>query len=280
MIFRWSNKFYFKIFIIYLLLALNFLYADEWTIYDSFENNNFDGVPGLIVWSQGGDVNWTIDSDAIDGTYSAKSGSINDNQTSTISTTAEIPYLPGSISFSFKTSTETNYDKLKFYVDGTVREEWDGINPWTDVTFVLNPSSSIYTFTWEYYKDGSVSSNDDAVWIDNIRITGHEIEVDAGPDIEITFEHDGIPGGEVQMDGTNTYPDENANLSIPGLVAWFQSEMEWYLSEDQGNVLATGPNPIITLDCSMNDSFIDTCIGDHTVILNIAWKTLISYPNS
>ena len=267
---KFKNIIKFICIIIYLSSA-KLLIAGEWTIFEGFESNSFDGIPDSLVWTQGGDADWVIDSDASEGSYSARSGVITHSQTSTISTTAEIPYLPGKISFSFKTSTEPNYDKLKFYVDGVEREQWDGINSWTNVEFVLNPSPNTYTFTWEYYKDGSVDTNDDAVWIDDIRITGHEIVVNAGAPIDTVFIHDGVLGGNVQLDGSGTYPDENADLSVPGLVAWFENQMNWYLSNNLDSVIATGVRPIVNLDCIMSEDD-NLCIGNHTIVLKIEFS--------
>ena len=266
---RFKNNIYIHLLIV-CISAISLLDAEEWTIHESFENNNFDGIPDTLSWVQGGDADWTIDTNGADGTYSARSGLITHNQTSSLSTTVEIPYLPGSIKFSYKVSTEPNYDKLFFYVNGAERSRWDGVHEWSDTTFVLTPGT--YTFKWEYFKDGSVDTNDDAVWIDDISITGHNIVVDAGNDISLDFIHDAIPGGEVQLDGTNTYPDEDANLSIPALAIWFQNQMNWYSIDDLDNILATGPNPTISLDCTMSTE-VDTCFGEHDIILKIAFGT-------
>ena len=268
---RFKNHLYFLLICIS-IWANALLFAEEWTIQESFENNDFNGVTDLSAWVQGGDAPWTIDATyASDGIYSARSGVITDNQVSSITTSVDIPYLPGSVQFSYKISTESNYDKLKFYVNGSEKVIGDGLYDWADTTFVLTPGS--YTFKWEYYKDGSVSNNDDAVWIDNIRIIGHNIVVNAGNDSNLNFIHDAAPGGEVQLDGSNTYPDENANLSIPALAAWFQNQMKWYSINDMDNILATGVNPSISLDCSMSDDIIDMCVGEHDIVLKIAFGT-------
>ena len=152
---RFKNTIYIRLLIV-CISAISLLIAEEWTIHESFENNDFNGIPDTLSWEIGppSDAEWIIDTDASDGTYSARSGAITHNQTSSISTSVEIPYLPGSIQFSYKTSTEANYDKLIFYVNGSERAQWDGVHEWADTTFVLTPGS--YTFKWEYLKDGSV----------------------------------------------------------------------------------------------------------------------------
>ena len=151
---RFTNSIYFKLLIVYVLVN-SLLIGEEWNIYEGFENNNFEGIPDSLVWTQSGDADWTIDGiDPSDGTYSARSGLITHSQTSSLNTSVEIPYLPGSIAFSYKVSTEQTYDKLIFYVNGTERAQWNGLHEWTDTTLALTPGS--YTFKWEYNKDGSV----------------------------------------------------------------------------------------------------------------------------
>ncbi|MBC8311860.1 MAG: tandem-95 repeat protein [Candidatus Marinimicrobia bacterium] len=317
---RFKNSILFRLLIVS-FSAISVLIAEEWTIHESFENNNFNGIPDVLSWAQGGDANWSIDTQASDGTYSARSGVITHNQTSSISTSAEIPYLPGSIKFSYKLESEDVYDYLKFYVNGSIRGQWSGVQDWADTTFALTPGN--YEFKWEYAKysdpgtcgggqlsdcsgdgdcctagwatdntpdcleqqygcdltcyesDGgtcsSASSSIDAVWIDNISIIGHNIVVNAGTDFSQDFPHDGSPGGEVQFDGTSTYPDENANLSIPALAVWFQNQMKWYSIDDMDNLLATGPNPTVSLDCAMSNDITNMCVGEHDIVLKIAF---------
>ncbi|MBT6871144.1 MAG: hypothetical protein HOA66_06800, partial [Candidatus Marinimicrobia bacterium] len=317
---RIKNSIFFRLLIV-CLSAISLLIAEEWNIHESFENNDFNGIPDLLSWEHSGDENWTIDTNASEGTYSARSGAIEHNETSSISTSAEIPYLPGSIKFSYKLESEDVYDYLNFYVNGSVRGQWSGVQDWADTTFALTPGN--YEFKWEYAKysdpgtcvegqlsdcsgdgdccsanwatdttadcleqqyncdltcygnDGgtcsSTSSEIDAVWIDNISIIGHNIVVDAGSPVAANFTHDATPGGVVQLDGTNTYPDDNANLSIPALAVWFQNQMKWYSINDLDNVLATGPNPTITLDCAMSDDITNMCVGEHDIVLKIAF---------
>ena len=49
------------------LILLSFLFSlsisQEWTIAESFENNNFSGIPHTLSWTQGGNANWSIDTD-------------------------------------------------------------------------------------------------------------------------------------------------------------------------------------------------------------------------
>ena len=83
---------------------------------EDFETNNFS----KFAWQQGGDAPWTITGTApYEGLYSAKSGNINDNQSSELSVSMDVS-LQDTISFWKKVSCEahpgyTDYDFLAFY---------------------------------------------------------------------------------------------------------------------------------------------------------------------
>ena len=42
------------------------------------------------------------------------------------------------------------------------------------------------------------------------------------------------------------------------------------LNYDLDNILGTGPNPTISLDCTMSTE-VDTCSGEHDIVLKIAF---------
>jgi hypothetical protein len=131
-------------------------------VVEDFESGDFEALP----WQNSSIVPWTIEEEIVfNGDYSAKSGAISHNQTSTL----QIPYVlesEGVITFSVKTSTEATYDKLQFYVNSSVQEEWSGENDWA--TFEYTIPAGTYTFKWVYRKDANNSEGQDAVWIDDI----------------------------------------------------------------------------------------------------------------
>lgn len=99
------------------------------------------------------------------GLQSAESGDIDNNETSTMSLILGYSGA-GTISFWVNTSTENNFDFLRFYVDGAQVGTWSGTTDWTQVSFPV--TAGTHTLTWEYDKDGSVSSGSDTVWVDTI----------------------------------------------------------------------------------------------------------------
>ncbi|MFP4470620.1 MAG: T9SS type A sorting domain-containing protein, partial [Bacteroidales bacterium] len=160
-------------------------------------------------WSFGGDADWTIDNTtAWDGVYSAKSGNIGDNQTTTMMYSMEVASA-GVISFYRKVSSESGYDYLQFYIDNTLQDEWAGELDWQEVTY--NVSAGTHTFKWVYEKDSYVSSGDDCGWIDFIIFPpAAAVNAQAGP------------GGEIC---------EGENFQCSGSAAYYTS-VEWTTGGD------------------------------------------------
>ncbi len=129
---------------------------------EDFETGDFSSYG----WTFGGNADWFIDSaDPYAGSYCAKSGDINDDQTSVMQVTLDC--AAGNISFYYKVSSEEWCDKLKFYIDGIEKDAWSGEIGWTQSSS-YSVSEGEHTFKWVYVKDYSVSSNDDCAWVDNI----------------------------------------------------------------------------------------------------------------
>jgi len=121
-------------------------------------------------WQFEDDGDWVIiDNDVYEGSFSAKSGSIDDEQASTISIDVSVPMVT-TVSFYVKVSSESGYDKLSFKIDGAVQEAWSGEEAWSLKEFDVTEGD--HTFAWEYSKDGSVGNGSDCAWIDYIILPG------------------------------------------------------------------------------------------------------------
>ncbi len=130
-------------------------------ILEDFETGNFNSFPWIMSATP-----WTVvNSGAYAGTYAAKSGTITHSQSTTMTTT-RILSSGGDLSFWYKVSSESGYDYLKFYVDGSVVQSWSGTVDWTQYTYTLTAGTR--ELKWEYMKDGSVDSGSNCAWIDNI----------------------------------------------------------------------------------------------------------------
>jgi endoglucanase len=128
---------------------------------ENFETNDLRKFP----WENSGDESWsTTQQESNSGNFSAQSGSIGGNQTTSLEVT--INCASGYITFYRKVSSESGFDHLKFYIDGQEQDDWSGQHDWAEVSFPVDVG--IRTFEWTYSKDGSVSNGDDTAWIDDI----------------------------------------------------------------------------------------------------------------
>ena len=75
------------------------------------------------------------------------------------------------LSFRYRSSSETNYDYLRFYVDGTQKFQTSGNTSWTTYTFTATSTKS-YLFKWAFEKDYSADSYDDCGYIDDVTYSG------------------------------------------------------------------------------------------------------------
>jgi PKD repeat protein len=131
-------------------------------IVEDWETGDFS----KFEWETGGNTNWTITNvGPYEGTYTAKSGDINDNQSSYLSISYNVT-SNGEISFFKKVSSESSYDFLSFYIDNNLQESWSGEIAWSASSYPI--TSGQHTFKWEYSKDVSVSSGSDCGLVDYI----------------------------------------------------------------------------------------------------------------
>lgn len=169
---------------------------------EDFETGDFS----QFAW-QMGSYGWEITSNNVfEGSYSAKSATISHNQSSTISLVTDVP-TNGTISFYRKVSSESNYDYLRFYINGTQQAQWAGEVSWSEVSFPVSAGTNV-EFKWSYEKDYSVSTGSDCGWIDYITFPG--IGGTEMPIINVSL--DNIDFGEVLLEETAT-----AELSLYNL---------------------------------------------------------------
>ena len=136
---------------------------------DNFESGNLQSH-----WTTSGSSSWNVQSsNAISGTYSAKAGGITHGQSTALEVQVSTPFAVDGF-FDYKVSSENNYDYLIFCIDNTAcsrysnyQMRWSGIN---SGTHSFTAVAGTHTYTWKYEKDGSVNSNSDTAWIDNVII--------------------------------------------------------------------------------------------------------------
>ncbi len=126
----------------------------------------FEGGFNMDGWTQG-DYPWELTTaEHVGGVASARSCStLSHNQTSEM-TLAVSAATADSVSFWYKVSSETNYDKFHFYIDGVEKIVTSGQVAWTRAAYALAAGDHLLKFS--YSKDGSVSSYSDCAWVDDI----------------------------------------------------------------------------------------------------------------
>ena len=94
----------------------------------------------------------------------ASSGASADSQTNSLSLTYST--AEGIGSFDYKVSSETNWDRLEFYLNGVLLQRWSGEVGWATYQFAVPAGTN--SFEWRYVKDANFSAGLDAAYIDNL----------------------------------------------------------------------------------------------------------------
>ena len=138
------------------------IYLPIGRVSEDFETGNFLKFPWVNTYNP-----WEIvTSNVYAGTYSAKSKTgLSHNASSILQITMQA-HADGNISYFRRVSSEANYDKFTFYIDGEAKETVSGNSSYQLSSFPVTAGTHVYRF--EYKKDVSVSSGSDCVWIDNI----------------------------------------------------------------------------------------------------------------
>lgn len=130
---------------------------------EDFESMNFTTFP----WSNSSNKPWAITTDETHGgSYCARSATgLSANATSqmSITWTSEVA---DSIRFWYKVSSEENYDKFYFSIDGSNKVSASGEVDWTRAAYPV--AAGTHTFLFKYTKDRSRESGSDCAWVDDI----------------------------------------------------------------------------------------------------------------
>lgn len=132
-------------------------------LYDDFETGDFSKVN----WVNASPYPWTIsDEGAYEGGYCMRSSCQGvSNGISQIEVSVFIPFN-GEMSFYGRISSENNWDKGSFYLDGVKKVEISGEVDWTQYVFAVTQGEHV--FRWTYQKDNSTDVGDDCFYVDAI----------------------------------------------------------------------------------------------------------------
>ena len=210
---------------------------------EDFESGDFLSYP----WEFSGNSDWMISTTAYEGQFSARSGTIGNDQNTCLE--IELYVMTDSeISFYKKTSTENNYDFFKFYIDGQLQEQWSGEVPWSQSSYAV--SEGEHSFKWEYNKDGMMTAGSDCTWLDYIILPPNALgatgfitgNISTNPPGE--YENTVISTGEYSV---NADENGNYNLEIPYGTYDVTVSLQGYetITEEDVTVL---PYETVTLD--------------------------------
>ena len=181
------------------------------------------GSAGNIGFEDGS--TWTNDTSiARDAGGAARTGAIADNQRVLLETTVG----PGTLSFWWKVSSETNADWLRFSVNGTEWMRISGEVGWRRESLSLMDQTNV--LSWEYAKNAFGSDGMDAGWVDQVTyvpggfspvITNASASacVWMGASTSLVVGAVGTPPlhYQWQLNGTNLPGATNAVLSLPNV---------------------------------------------------------------
>ena len=145
---------------------------------------------GRLVFVSEGQYPWTVEGDY------AKSGNKGVHSTSSVVTLTLSMREGDELRFRARVSSENNYDKFYFKVNGTDNFDRSGDVSWFSHSYTA-PEDGEYSFEWRYTKDTNVNKLEDAAYLDDVEF------ITAAPPI--------VPG---DSNGSGTIEAEDALLAL------------------------------------------------------------------
>lgn len=169
-----------------------------------------------LAWQSSLPISWFAQTnDSHDLTDAARSGDIGNNGNTWMRTTVQ---GPETVRFWWKVSSESSYDYLTVSIDGQLQEQISGTQAWAQVS--LDIPNGFHTLEWAYRKDGSISSGQDAGWVDEVRFLNSSSEP--------FFTNAGsarIPVGQAWAQRFDLN-QPGATMSATGLPSWLEFDPE------------------------------------------------------
>ena len=152
---------------------------------DGFESGNLS----QLNWTVGGNKPWFVQTNSVSsGQFAARSGGIGNSQSSSLILTAAFRSDHGS--FDYRVSSEASFDKLTFYIDGILQQQWSGQAGWANYGFSV--TAGTHTLEWRYTKDANNAAGLDAAFLDNLNLPlAVGLDDSSAADLELQRQNDG-----------------------------------------------------------------------------------------
>ena len=187
---------------------------------------NFESGFTNFPWSFVGGT-WSAVTGSYNGSTAAKSAVITHNGTTSLNITLANTEA-GEISFWKRVSSEQNYDFLKFYINGVLKNQWSGTSDsWSQVTYPVTVGTN--TFKWEYTKDAGTSTGSDCAWIDDVVFPSSGEQV--GVPVFVT-DVVNVSFGEVLIGDTAFRPITISNSGTASMLGTITTAAPFWLGSD------------------------------------------------
>jgi len=104
-----------------------------------------------------------------DGTQMLASADIGDNRRASVALTLHFP-VTGTISFFSRVRSQATQDALSFMIDWVAVDIDSGPGDWRAQSYTVDAGTHV--FAWRYAKDLSLTSEEDAGFLDSVEVTG------------------------------------------------------------------------------------------------------------
>jgi len=149
-----------------------------------------DGPAWGLTWETTGSGEWISQADqTVDGQSAAAASGVGDSERAALSTWV---FGPGEVSFSWRASSERDYDFLVFEVNERQVASLSGNSRWQEYTGEL--PYGWHKLTWAYEKDETESRRRDTGYLDNLsfsKYTGWVLQSELGQRTGVTLDPDG-----------------------------------------------------------------------------------------
>ncbi|KPW04550.1 M4 family metallopeptidase [Pseudoalteromonas sp. P1-8] len=152
-------------------------FPEQLNLTSSFEDSQ---LPQWFNHSSENNADWYIDNSfATDGSQSIRSGKISDSQMSSFSATGV--FVEAYLIFDYKIESEECCDSFVLKINGSNSDN-KSIAGTKEGSVTVKIPEGVNVIEFSYTKDGSISTEEDAVWLDNFKFIPNTSDVDTDSD--------------------------------------------------------------------------------------------------